>query len=292
VKSVIARSPRTSPSSTSPGPGPTTSRAARSRWPAACSTCAPGWCWPWSIRRAPGGGRWPSGGRRPVYLVGPDNGLLASAWAVGGATAVELTSPTISWSAGATSPVGTSSPRPPPAMRRALDALGPRVDVNELVPAWSAARGDGAGGRVLWVDRYGLPAQRRPREIDGWGDRVQVRWTRPHEGVRTARRATAYEGLAPGQWASWSTATGSCRSASPGSAAETLGLAAGDELAWSLTDGDDREPGDNGGHHVPGQPGSSPPGLTHTRCGSCRRLGGRPMGSCDPDPIVLAVLLA
>ena len=32
-----------------------------------------------------------------------------------------------------------------------------------------------------------------------------------------------------------------------GSAAETLGLAAGDELALvPLTDGDDREPGDNG----------------------------------------------
>jgi S-adenosylmethionine hydrolase len=104
-------------------------------------------------------------------------------------------------------------------------------------------------GEVLWVDRYGnCQLNVDPGEIDGWGDRVQLRWTRPQEGVRTARRATAYEDLAPGQVGLVVDSYGLLSVSVPrASAADTLGLAAGDELALvPLHDSDDHDPGGNG----------------------------------------------
>ena len=189
------------------------------------------------------------------YLVGPDNGLLASAVGmVGGATAaVELTEREYQLEAPGATFAGRDIFAPAAAHLCAgvpLDALGPRVDVNELVPGLVPLPREEDGalvGEVLWVDRYGnCQLNVDPGEIDGWGDRVQLRWTRPQEGVRTARRAMAYEELAPGQVGLVVDSYGLLSVSVPrGSAAETLGLAAGDELAL-VPLGDDSELAGNG----------------------------------------------
>jgi hypothetical protein len=119
--------------------------------------------------------------------------------------------------------------------------------VNELVPGLVPLPREEDGalvGEVLWVDRYGnCQLNVDPGEIDGWGDRVQLRWTRPQEGVRTARRAMAYEELAPGQVGLVVDSYGLLAvTVSRGSAAEVLGLAAGDELTLAPLIGDE-EPG-------------------------------------------------
>jgi len=191
------------------------------------------------------------------YLVGPDNGLLASAVGmVGGATAaVELTEPEYQLEAPGATFAGRDIFAPAAAHLCAgvpLDALGPRVDVNELIPGLVPLPREEEGalvGEVLWVDRYGnCQLNVDPGEIDGWGERVQLRWTRPQEGVRTARRATAYEDLAPGQVGLVVDSYGLLSVSVPqASAADTLGLAAGDELALvRLHDGDDHVPDGNG----------------------------------------------
>jgi S-adenosyl-L-methionine hydrolase (adenosine-forming) len=88
-------------------------------------------------------------------------------------------------------------------------------------------------GEILWVDRYGnCQLNVDPDEVEGWGDRIQLRWTRPAEGVRTARRARAYGDLDPGQVGLVVDSYGLLSVVvSRGSAAETLGLVAGDELS-------------------------------------------------------------
>ena len=192
------------------------------------------------------------------YLVGPDNGLLASAVGmVGGATgAVELKAPEYQLEAPGATFAGRDIFAPAAAHLCAgvpMDDLGPRVDINELVPGLVPLPREESGalvGEVLWVDRYGnCQLNFDPGEIDGWGDRVQLRWTRPREGVRTARRATAYEQLEPGQVGLVVDSYGLLSVSVPrGSAAETLGLEAGDELSLvRLTGGDDdTEAGGNG----------------------------------------------
>ena len=191
------------------------------------------------------------------YLVGPDNGLLASAVGmVGGATAaVELTEPEYQLPAPGATFAGRDIFAPAAAHLCAgvpLDALGPRVDVNELVPGLIPLPREEDGalvGEILWVDRYGnCQLNVDPGEIDDWGDRVQLRWTRPEVGVRTARRAGAYEDLASGQVGLVIDSYGLLSVSIPrASAAETLGLEAGDELALvPLTGGDDSDSGGNG----------------------------------------------
>ena len=190
------------------------------------------------------------------YLVGPDNGLLAPAVGlVGGASAaVELTAPEYQLPAPGATFAGRDVFAPAAAHLCAgvpLDALGPRVDPAELIPGLVPLTREEDGAlmaEVLWVDRYGnCQLNVDPDEIEGWGDRVQLRWTRPSEGVRTAHRARAYDDLGPGQLGLVVDSYGLVSvTVTRGSAAETLGLVAGDELALIPLAGDEEASGGNG----------------------------------------------
>lgn len=175
------------------------------------------------------------------YLVGPDNGLLASAVGlVGGATdAVELTAAEYQLPAPGPTFAGRDVFAPAAAHLCAgvpLEALGRRVDPAELVPGIVPLPRDEDGaivGEILWVDRYGnCQLNVDPDAIASWGDRVQLRWTRPREGVRTAVRAASYDDLGRGQIGLVVDSYGLLAVSVPrSSAAEALGLAAGDELS-------------------------------------------------------------
>jgi hypothetical protein len=191
-----------------------------------------------------------------AYLVGPDNGLLAPAVGmVGGATAaVELTAAEYRLPAPGATFAGRDVFAPAAAHLCAgvpLDALGPRVDVAELVPGLVPLTREEDGalvGEILWVDRYGnCQLNVDPDEVEGWGERIQLRWRRPAEGVRTARRAHAYDDLATGQVGLVVDSYGLLSvTVSRGSAAETLGLVAGDELALVPLAGDEDASDGNG----------------------------------------------
>jgi S-adenosyl-l-methionine hydroxide adenosyltransferase len=88
-------------------------------------------------------------------------------------------------------------------------------------------------GEVLWVDRYGnCQLNIDPDQISSWGDRVQLRWTRPTEGTRTALRVRAFDELGSGQVGLVVDSYGLLAVAlSRASAADALQIAAGDELA-------------------------------------------------------------
>jgi S-adenosyl-L-methionine hydrolase (adenosine-forming) len=185
------------------------------------------------------------------FLVGPDNGLLASAVGmVGGATdAVELANPEYRLASPGPTFDGRDVFGPAAAHLCAgvpLDALGPRVDPAELVPGLVPLPRDENGaivGEVLWVDRYGnCQLNIDPEQISSWGDRVQLRWTRPQvgaavgagqpEGTRTALRVRAFDELGSGQVGLVVDSYGLLAVAlSRASAADALQIAAGDELA-------------------------------------------------------------
>jgi len=211
------------------------------------------------------------------FLVGPDNGLLASAVGmVGGATAaVELTNADYQLAApGGTTFAGRDVFAPAAAHLCAgvpLDDLGPRVDVHELVPGIVPLPREEDGalvGEILWVDRYGnCQLNVDPDEIAAWGPRVQLRWTRPRPGVRTARRAGAYDELEPGQVGLITDSYGLLAvSVTRGSAAELLDLAAGDELALHPLVGAEGEgEGDDGDDDTAGGNGHVSPVTLHPR---------------------------
>src|SRR5690606_9728431 len=115
------------------------------------------------------------------YLVGPDNGLLASAVGmVGGATAaVELTRAEYQLPAPGPTFAGRDVFAPAAAHLCAgvpLEAFGPAIDPAELVPGIVPLPRDEDGaivGEILWVDRYGnCQLNVDPEAVAGWGDRV------------------------------------------------------------------------------------------------------------------------
>jgi S-adenosylmethionine hydrolase len=139
------------------------------------------------------------------YLVGPDNGLLASAVAMsGGATAaVELTNPAYQVPAPGPTFAGRDIFGPAAAhlcLGVPLADLGRTVDPLSLVPGLLPLSRDEDGtvvAEVLWVDRYGnCQLNVDPDDVAGFGPRVQLRW---NDDVRTADRADTYQGIAPGQ---------------------------------------------------------------------------------------------
>jgi S-adenosylmethionine hydrolase len=139
------------------------------------------------------------------YLVGPDNGLLASAVAMsGGATAaVELTNLDLQLPAPGPTFAGRDVFAPAAAhlcLGVPLAELGRPVDPLSLLPGLLPLPRDEDGAvvaEVLWVDRYGnCQLNVDPDEIDAFGSRVQLRWG---DDVRTADRAATYEGITPGQ---------------------------------------------------------------------------------------------
>jgi S-adenosyl-L-methionine hydrolase (adenosine-forming) len=193
------------------------------------------------------------------FLVGPDNGMLASAVGmVGGATgAVELTNSEYQLPAPGPTFAGRDVFAPAAAHLCAgvpFDELGPRIDPHELVPGIVPLPRDEDGtivGEILWVDRYGnCQVNVDPEAVETWGSRVQLRWTRPREGVRTAVRAATYSVLQPGQVGLVVDSYGLLSVAvARGSAAETLGLEAGDEISLVPleADGDAGPPGGGNG---------------------------------------------
>jgi S-adenosylmethionine hydrolase len=139
------------------------------------------------------------------YLVGPDNGLLASAVAMsGGATAaVELTNPAFQLEAPGSTFAGRDVFAPAAAhlcLGVALTDLGRAVDPLSLLPGLLPLPREEDGtvvAEVLWVDRFGnCQLNVDPEEVAHLGARVQLRWS---DDVRTAERADTYQGIAPGQ---------------------------------------------------------------------------------------------
>jgi hypothetical protein len=139
------------------------------------------------------------------YLVGPDNGLLASAVAMsGGVTAVvELTNRGLQLAAPGATFAGRDIFGPAAAHLCngvPLDELGEAIDPMSLRPGLMPLPRDDAGAlvaEVLWVDRFGnCQLNVDPAEVDALGARVQLRWG---DDVRTAERAATYEGIAVGQ---------------------------------------------------------------------------------------------
>jgi S-adenosylmethionine hydrolase len=139
------------------------------------------------------------------YLVGPDNGLLASAVAMsGGATAaVELTNPTYQLEAPGPTFAGRDVFAPAAAhlcQGVPLLELGRPVDPLSLLPGLLPLPREEDGtvvAEVLWVDRFGnCQLNVDPDEVAHLGPRVQMRW---NDDVRTAERAVTYQGIAPGQ---------------------------------------------------------------------------------------------
>jgi S-adenosylmethionine hydrolase len=139
------------------------------------------------------------------YLVGPDNGLLASAVAMsGGATAaVELTNPDLQLAAAGPTFAGRDVFAPAAAhlcLGVALADLGRPIDPLSLLPGLLPLSREEDGtlvAEVLWVDRYGnCQLNVDPDEVLSFGPQVQLRWG---DDVRTAERSATYQGIAPGQ---------------------------------------------------------------------------------------------
>jgi S-adenosylmethionine hydrolase len=139
------------------------------------------------------------------YLVGPDNGLLASAVAMcGGATAVvELTNPAYQLPAPGPTFAGRDVFAPAAAHLCAgvpLAELGGPVDPLTLLPGLLPLTREEDGAlvaEVLWVDRFGnCQLNVDPDEVAAMGSRIQLRWG---EDVRTAVRSDTYEGIDTGQ---------------------------------------------------------------------------------------------
>lgn len=138
-------------------------------------------------------------------LLGPDNGLLASAVAMAGGArrAVSLTNPDYQLAAPGPTFAGRDVFAPAAAYLCNgvdIEALGEPVDPLSLVPGLlplSRQDDDGVVGEVLWVDRFGnVQLNIDPDEVDGLGEQLVVRFG---DQRRTASRVSAYSELKPGQ---------------------------------------------------------------------------------------------
>lgn len=187
------------------------------------------------------------GGGQSV-LVGPDNGLLAPAVSmVGGADrAVSLTSDEHQLPAPGPTFAGRDVFAPAAAhLCNGVDLyeLGDPVDPATLLPGVlpvATLDGDALAAEVLWVDRYGnAQLNVGPDDLDGWGDRIGLRWGDGES--RTARRADAYAGLGPSDIGLVVDSYGLISVAiARGSAASVLRLSAGDEIRLVRYEGDEQ----------------------------------------------------
>lgn len=193
-------------------------------------------------------------------LVGPDNGLLAPAVAVAGGAerAVELTNPEYQLA----TPGATFAGRDVFAPAAAhlcngvpLTELGPEIDPGLLLPATvplprtEPAEDDGREvvfAQVLWVDRYGnCQLNVGPDDLpEDWGPHVQLRY-HTHTTfadpsgmqTRSAIRATSFADLGGGTVGLVLDSYGMLAVClDQRSAAEELGLTAGDQVILSALD--------------------------------------------------------
>jgi S-adenosylmethionine hydrolase len=179
-----------------------------------------------------------------LVFVGPDNGLLVPALdALGGrGRAVALADRRHPPGAGATFD-GRDLFAPAAAKLCTgtdLEDLGPPIDPAGLVPGARpspAPKGTGLATEVLWIDRFGnAQLAVGPEDAEHLGERVRL--TLPGRQVLATRVATFAE-IAPGQvglvvdsWGMLAVAL------DRRSAADELGLAAGDEVVIDRSDAD------------------------------------------------------
>lgn len=138
-------------------------------------------------------------------LIGPDNGLLAPAVAMcGGADrAVVLDNPDYQLEAPGATFAGRDVFAPAAAHLCAgvpFDALGTALAPDQLLPGVlpvSRVEGGELVAEVLWVDHYGnAQLNVDPAELDGWSDRVRVRFL---DTTRVARRVASFGEVGPGE---------------------------------------------------------------------------------------------
>jgi S-adenosylmethionine hydrolase len=191
-------------------------------------------------------------GEGQSYLVGPDNGLLASAVALsGGATAaVALTNTELQLPAPGSTFAGRDIFGPAAAHLAngvPFADLGEAVDVDTLVPGIIPITHEREGvliAQVLWVDRYGnIQLNVDPDELPGGasGGPVLLAWG---SQSRVAKHARAYDDIAVGDIGLVVDSYGLVSvAAARSSASLELALVAGDEVR--LTAGsEDGSPGE------------------------------------------------
>ena len=177
-------------------------------------------------------------------LVGPDNGVLASAVAmVGGATrAVELLNDEFQLPRIGSTFDGRDVFAPVAAHLAAgveLAELGPTIEPSLLMPGLLPiieAENGALVVEVLWIDRYGnVQLNIGPDDLADWGDPFSVV---TKDRAETVRIQPAYRALANGELGAIIDSSGLVSLALNGaSAAEHLGLAASDELRIEKVDG-------------------------------------------------------
>ncbi len=146
------------------------------------------------------------GDEEPSVLVGPDNGLLASAVALAGGArrAVALTNTEYHLDAPGPTFAGRDIFAPAAAhlcLGVDLAELGEAVDPYSLLPGivpLSREEGGKVHGEVLWVDRFGnAQLNVGPDEVEAMEDRVLVRIG--DKPARLALRVASYSELKAGQ---------------------------------------------------------------------------------------------
>ena len=177
-------------------------------------------------------------------LVGPDNGLLAPAVAmVGGATrAVELTNPEFHLPAPGPTFAGRDVFAPAAAqlcLGTDLFDLGDLIEPAALQPGvlpLSRSEDGLVAAQVLWIDRFGnAQLNVDPNDLAGFDDRVRLRFG---DTTRSAVRAKTYADLKTGDIGLLTDSYGLLAIAAPGhSAADTLGIAEGDEVVIEPLEG-------------------------------------------------------
>lgn len=180
-------------------------------------------------------------------MVGPDNGLLAPAVAMAGGAgrAVVLDNPEFHLPAPGATFAGRDVFAPVVAhLCNGIDLyeLGTPVDPDELLPGVVPLPREHEGtmcGEVLWIDHFGnCQLNVGPDDLQGWGARVQVI---AGDVTRIAALADHFAGIAPGSIGLVVDSYGMLSLAlDRRSAAEELGLAAGDQVTLSPFDGVDQ----------------------------------------------------
>jgi S-adenosylmethionine hydrolase len=179
-------------------------------------------------------------------LIGPDNGLLAPAVAMAGGAerAVELTNREYRLEAAGATFAGRDVFAPAAAHvcnGVPISELGPGIDPVLLLPATvplPREEGEAMIAEVLWVDRFGnAQLNVGPDDLPAtWGSALQLRIGNPADpsggAVRRAIRATSFAELAGGAVGLVLDSYGMLAVAMDRrSAADELGLAAGDQVA-------------------------------------------------------------
>lgn len=177
-------------------------------------------------------------------LVGPDNGLLASAVAmVGGASrAVELTNEDYQLPRLGSTFDGRDVFAPVAAhlsMGVDLAELGPAIDPSALTPGLLPIIDTEDGGlivEVLWIDRYGnVQLNIGPEDLKDWGNPFSISAKGRSE---TVAMRPAYRSLGTGEVGAIVDSSGLVSLALNGtSAAEHLGLSASDEIRIDKIEG-------------------------------------------------------